>query len=167
MDKAYLQRLNEWLAKQDTDGKYLFVDPDEIDMSRAFDIDKDYFWNHHGKSKDDYRKMMEDSCVLYEAINNNADLSTLLSFRHSNRMACNFAYTFFDRRFAVTVNRDEAGELSISYDGRHRIMMARELGMPLPVRIVDDMFVPATSVNGRKVPDVDDIPTGDDDDYIY
>ena len=134
MDKA---RLNE-LLRQNLGSEYMILDPNEIDMSDALGMDNAGFWNHHANTKDDYNELMGKLNRVYEELESGKSLDELMSWENPDNETRDAANKFFTENNAVTVERSEDGIIHFGGDGRHRIMMAQELDMPIPVRMTYD-----------------------------
>ena len=130
-------RFNE-LLRQNLGSEYMILDPNEIDMSDALGMDNAGFWNHHANTKDDYNELMGKLNRVYEELESGKSLDELMSWENPDNETRDAANKFFTENNAVTVERSEDGIIHFGGDGRHRIMMAQELDMPIPVRMTYD-----------------------------
>ena len=135
MDK---ERLSILLSKQNLGSEYMMMDAKDIDMEFAPGMDRKDFWNHHGNTKEDYVKLMGRLNKVYDALASGKTVDELMSFQNQDRELRDTTYSFFSKERAVTVERLEDGKIHFAGDGRHRIMMAQELGMAIPVRMTYD-----------------------------
>ena len=135
MDKETLKKL---LQQQNLGPEYMVMDPHDIDMTYALGMDPQYFWNHHGNTKEDYAELMEKLDKVYDAMASGMKVDDMMSWQNKDRELRDTAYAFFAPERAITVERWDDGKIHFAGDGRHRIMMAQELNMPIPVRMTYD-----------------------------
>ena len=119
---------------------FLLVDPNDIDMSAAFDLNNPDFWNKAGRTKQDYTDFVDALERVYEELDRGVPLEKIQSMDYPDSLMSKAANAFFQRSSAVTVDRDENGNLSYNGGGRHRILEAQEQGVRIPVRVVHDDY---------------------------
>lgn len=135
MDK---ERLKKLLQEQNLGSEYMMIDPNDIDMTYAPGMDPKYFWDHHGNTKQDYAELMGKLDKVYDAMASGRKVDELMSWSNPDKELRDTTYSFFSKERAVTVERWEDGKIHFAGDGRHRIMMAQELNMLIPVRMTYD-----------------------------
>lgn len=119
----------------DTEPIILLIDAASIDMSAAPDMDKSYFWNHHMNTKDDYLRLAEKIPDVTQSIILGVTEEKIKS--DPNLRDTYLAY--FDKKNMIQVNRNLDGSYSYSCDGRHRIAAACELGLEIPVIVINQI----------------------------
>ena len=95
----------------------------------------DIFWGHHNNSRERYTEMMSHIPEIQTRLNAGESLDDIRSGASDSMRAC-ATYCFGEER--VKVWKSE-GYYSFDGDGRHRVLMARQLGYDLPVKVMGEM----------------------------
>ena len=130
-------QLQEILDSQGLGEQYTMMDPADIDMSTALGMDSDSFWNHHGNSKERYGDLMGKIGKFYDAMAKGEKISDMKAFDYPDRDIQTVANIFFTKGNDITVEQEPDGKIYFDGDGRHRIALAKELGILIPVRITN------------------------------
>ena len=152
-------RLSALLSKQNLGSNFIMLDASDIVMDEAPGVNDELFWYHHGNTKDDYVSLMQKLNHLYDVMSQGTTIEDMLAWQNRGTELHDTAYSFFTRERAISVERLEDGKYHFGGDGRHRILMAQELGMVIPVRVSYDCFAKETN---RRLPNgVEDLIRND------
>ena len=111
----------------------VMVNASDIDMTYARGMDSDQFWDHHTNTKQDYLRIAEKIPDVQQALNSGKSLDEIR--QDSNLKDTVNAY--FDPENMVKVEEKDDGSYSFTDDGRHRISAAQELGVEIPVEVIN------------------------------
>ena len=120
--------------------------PGTIPAASILDVDSsgEYFWQEHSLTKADYLALARDIPEVQQRMDSGASLEEL---KKDPRLgACATAY--FDPAEMVKVEHDQNG-FHFGDNGRHRIAAARELGINMPVLIIERN--PGSNVKGNEI----------------
>lgn len=113
------------------------ISPEDINFTFQPESN-DNFWQQHDIPKEAYLQLVKTLPTLYKMITNHHNLA---DFFHEAEKAGLYdeSVTWFDRRYMLSGNY--INNVLWCQDGRHRMMAAKELQIPLPVVISERIFV--------------------------
>ena len=106
------------------------VDPDNIDMSDALGMDDPNFWNHHGRSKEDYMDLASKLPTVHDRLERGESLEDLLKDPDVGATA----NQYYNPEHMIKLAENAERMPEYTGDGRHRIAAAKELGYRFPAR---------------------------------
>lgn len=125
-------RLSE-ASKYELPENCVMVNATDIDMSNAPDMDKEYFWGHHGNSKEDYIRLAEKIPDVQAELDSGKSIDDIKQDPELH----DTVRAYYDPKNMVKVNHEQDGSYSFAYDGRHRIAAAQEYGYDIPVQVTN------------------------------
>ena len=112
--------------------KIIFIPANQI--TGILDVDKPYFWNHHGNTIDDYLLLAKKSEILYQKWQHGLSISDLA--KDSDCKDISEAYLSDDKMIQVYKKSDM--EYEWANDGRHRAAAAQKLGIYILVKVLGE-----------------------------
>ena len=112
--------------------KIIFIPANQI--TGILDVDKPYFWNHHGNTIDDYLLLAKKSEILYQKWQQGLSISDLS--KDPDCKDISEAYLSDDKMIQVYKRSDM--EYEWANDGRHRAAAAQKLGIQILVKVLGE-----------------------------
>ena len=112
-------------------GDARIIHPRDVDMSTALGMDDPNFWNHHGRTKQDYLDLAGKLPEVQNRLDQGESLDTLLKDSELGATA----NQFYHPDHMIKLEKTSDGALEFGDDGRHRIAAAKELGYSFPAVI--------------------------------
>lgn len=106
------------------------VDSAKVDMSEALGMDDPNFWNHHGRTKEDYMDLASNLPLVQKRLDNGEPLEKLI---HDPDVGAT-AKQYYSPDHMIHLSEAEDGTPEYTGDGRHRIAAAKELGYSFPAQ---------------------------------
>ena len=128
------REMKELKVKAFVGDDFRVVNANDIELPAAITEDKD-IWTWHDKRK--YMNYIQNIERIYDLLDPSKHLmEVVMELRKTDKDLANVMQNTLSIQHALPVQVTPDGRIQFSYDGRHRILAARELNADIPVRVV-------------------------------